>query len=395
MQQQVSSSPIWTKRFIFLFLTNMSVFFVFYSLVTTLPLYALDVLKQTEKEAALLLSAFLLSAILVRPFSGKLLDYFGKKRLLMISLVFYLLSTILYLVVKPLILLLVLRFFNGIWFSIITTAAGSLAADIVPANRKGAGLGYFTMSTNLSVVLGPFVGLIIIQYSSYNVLFYVLSTVVLLGGMIAMTIPTDDLSKPAAVNGLFTITFNDLLEKKALAVASMGALVAFSYASVLSFISTYAQHLGFMGLASWFYAVFAAAMLLTRPTTGKLYDQRGPQFVIIPGFIFFAIGILLLAFVRGPVLFLLAGVFVGIGYGALTTSFQSLAVQAVDHTRSGYATATYFTLFDLGITVGTYILGVVAVGSGYQGVYFIATALVIVNLVIYLMRFWKLRVVNG
>ena len=113
-----------------------------------------------------------------------------------------------------------------------------------------------------------------------------------------------------------------------------------------------------MQLASWFYAVFAAAMLVTRPTTGKLYDQQGPSYVIIPGFIFFGVGILLLAFVSGPMLFLIAGVFVGIGYGALTTSLQSLAVQSTEATRSAYATATYFTLFDLGITIGTYVLGV-------------------------------------
>ena len=98
-------------------------------------------------------------------------------------MIFYFVSTVLYLAIKPFMLLLVLRFFHGIWFSLITTALGSLAADVVPESRKGAGLGYFTMSSNLSVVIGPFIGLLMIQYSSYTMLFVVLSAVVLLGIM--------------------------------------------------------------------------------------------------------------------------------------------------------------------------------------------------------------------
>ncbi|WP_409369011.1 MFS transporter [Lysinibacillus sp. 38-6] len=388
--QQEGNTQIWTKRFISLFLTNISVFFVFYGLVTTLPLYAIGELHQTDKEAGLLLSGFLLSAIIVRPFSGKLLDVFGKKKLLVIAIVGYFLCTILYLFIHPFGLLLGLRFVQGIFFSIITTAAGSLAADIVPASRKGAGLGYFTMSTNLAVVIGPFIGLLLIQYSSYNVLFIVMSICVLAGGILAVTVNTDDLPKPEH-QGKLTFKFNDLFESKALPVAAIASLVAFSYASVLSFLSVYAQQKNLMAVASLFYAVFAAAMLITRPYTGKLYDTKGPQFVIIPGIISFAIGLILLANVSGPALFLTSAIFVGFGYGAVTTSLQALAVQSTAHTRSGYATATYFTMFDLGIALGSYILGMVAVQVGYASVYFTGAGVLGVVFIIYLLRLAKIK----
>ncbi|WP_312507113.1 MFS transporter [Lysinibacillus sp.] len=388
--QQEENTQIWTKRFISLFLTNISVFFVFYGLVTTLPLYAIGELHQTDKEAGLLLSGFLLSAIIVRPFSGKLLDVFGKKKLLVLSIVGYFICTVLYLFVHPFGLLLGLRFIQGIFFSIITTAAGSLAADIVPAKRKGAGLGYFTMSTNLAVVIGPFIGLLLIQYSTFNVLFIVMSICILAGGILALTVNTDDLPKPAH-EGKLTFKFNDLFERKALPVAAIASLVAFSYASVLSFLSVYAQQKDLMAVASLFYAVFAAAMLITRPFTGKLYDTKGPQFVIIPGIISFAIGLVMLAFVEGPVLFLCAAIFVGFGYGSVTTSLQALAVQSTAIQRSGYATATYFTMFDLGIALGSYILGMVAVQAGYASVYLSGACLLGVVFIIYLVRLAKIK----
>lgn len=388
--QQEENTQIWTKRFISLFLTNISVFFVFYGLVTTLPLYAIGKLHQTDKEAGLLLSGFLLSAIIVRPFSGKLLDVFGKKKLLVLSIVGYFICTVLYLFIHPFGLLLGLRFIQGIFFSIITTAAGSLAADIVPAKRKGAGLGYFTMSTNLAVVIGPFIGLLLIQYSTFNVLFIVMSICILAGGILALTVNTDDLPKPAH-EGKLTFKFDDLFERKALPVAAIASLVAFSYASVLSFLSVYAQQKDLMAVASLFYAVFAASMLITRPYTGKLYDTKGPQFVIIPGIISFAIGLVMLAFVEGPVLFLSAAIFVGFGYGAVTTSLQALAVQSTAIQRSGYATATYFTMFDLGIALGSYILGMVAVQAGYASVYLSGAGLLGVVFIIYLLRLAKMK----
>ena len=386
--QQEESTQIWTKRFISLFLINISVFFVFYGLVTTLPLYAIGVLHQTDKEAGLLLSSFLLSAIIVRPFSGKLLDVFGKKKLLVLSIAGYFVCTVLYLLIDPFGLLLGLRFIQGIFFSIITTAVSSLAADIVPKSRKGAGLGYFAMSTNLAVVIGPFVGLLLIQYSSFDVLFIVMSICVLAGGLLAISVNTDDLPQPER-QGKLTFTFGDLLERQALPVAAIASLVAFAYASVLSFLSVYAQQKDLMAVASFFYAVFAASMLITRPYTGKLYDTKGAQYVIIPGIISFAIGLVMLAFVSGPALFLGAAIFVGFGYGAVTTSLQALAVQSTAHNRSGYATATYFTMFDLGIALGSYVLGIVAVQAGYASVYLTGAGVLVVVFIVYLLRLAK------
>ncbi|MEK4424681.1 MFS transporter [Solibacillus sp. FSL K6-1523] len=388
--QQEESTQIWTTRFISLFLVNITVFFVFYGLVTTLPLYAIGVLHQTDKEAGLLISSFLLSAIIIRPFSGKLLDVFGKKKLLVLSLVGYFVCTVLYLFIDPFGLLLGLRFIQGIFFSIITTAVSSLAADIVPKNRKGTGLGYFAMSTNLAVVIGPFFGLLIIQYSSFDLLFIVMSICVLVGGLLATSIHTDDLPKPANKVRL-TFTISDLLERQALPVAAIASLVAFAYASVLSFLSVYAQQKDLIEVASFFYVVFAASMLITRPYTGKLYDTKGPQYVIIPGIITFAIGLVMLAFVSGPVWFLGSAIFIGFGYGAITTSLLALAMQSTAHNRSGYATATYFTMFDIGIALGSYILGIVAVNAGYSAVYLTGAGVVIVVFIVYLLRLAKIK----
>lgn len=373
----MSNKPrIWTKPFISLFTTNLAIFIVFYGLITTLPLYAKGTLSRTDEEAGLLLSVFLLSSIIVRPFSGKLLDWVGKRKMLWISLVFYIICTFLYFIIPAFGGLLVLRFIHGIWFSIVTTATGSIAADQVPEKRRGTGLGYFAMSTNLAVVVGPFIGLLIVQYFTFDSLFIVMSALIMIGGFVSLMTPADDVLLHRRVSS--KLTFGDLIERKAFPIALLGSLISFSYASILSYLSIYAQEKEMLGLASFFFVFFAGVMLLSRPFTGRIFDEKGPYALLFPGLIAFFIGLVLLATMQNGFTFMTAGVFVGLGYGALVPSLQAMAIQKTARERSGYATATFFTMFDLGIVLGSYFLGMVAMYHSYKAVYLVAASLILV-----------------
>lgn len=384
-----NKEPIWTKPFISLFSTNFSIFIIFYGLVTVLPLYATDVLERSDEDAGLLMTIFLISAIIMRPFTGKLLDLAGKRKMLWISLSLYLVCTVMYYFIEPFSILLILRFVQGIWFSIATTASGSLAADNIPPSRRGAGLGYFTMSTNLAVVVGPFIALTIVQYFSYDIFFIAMSILLLIGALTALSIPPEKQVTIPSVK--VKMTLNDLFEKKSLPIALIGSLIAFSYASILSYLSIYSQQKDLLYLTSSFFAVFAIVMLVSRPFTGRIFDEKGPRYIIIPGLVFFMFGLILLAYMDSPFTFLLSGAFIGLGYGAIVPSFQTLAIQSTTHERSGYATATFFTLFDSGIAIGSFILGIVASKLGYQGLYLLSSGMVALTLIVFLMRIKQLR----
>ncbi|MBD1378969.1 MFS transporter [Metabacillus arenae] len=373
-------SPIWTKSFITIFISNFFIFLIFYGLLTTLPIYVVEDLQRTDKEGGLIVTAFLLSAIVVRPFSGRLLETYGKKKMLMFSLTLFLLSTFLYMLVKPYFLLLALRFFQGIWFSIATTATGAIAADLVPVKRRGEGLGYFVMSNNFAVVCGPFIALFLLQSMSFDWLFLVLGILMTIGAVFTLSIKVNETPSPLSKR---KISLDDLFETKAIPIALIGCLIAFSYSSVLSFISIYAKSLGLIEAASFFFVIFAVVMLVSRPFSGRLFDTRGPNFVMYPAFISFALGLFTLSIVESSISLLLAGAFIGLGYGTLVPSFQTIAVQSADHKRSAHATATFFTFFDSGIAAGSFVLGIIASLYGYSYLYLFASILVLLVLVIY------------
>lgn len=363
----------------------MSVFFVFYGLVNVLPIYVTSELKRGSEDAGLLLTIFLLSAIVARPFIGKILDVVGKRKMLVMSMVGYFVTTILYVFIKPFLLLLVLRFIQGIFFSVLTTANNAIAADTVPMEKRGRGLGYFAMSQNLAIVLGPFVALLLIQYVSFDALFWVMSAILLIGSTLVLTLRITEHEFPE-VKPKLTFKMSDLIEKGAVPFALIGLFVAFSYSGVLSFLAVYAQEKGVLAVASFFYVVFAAAMLLSRPFTGRMFDTKGPNSIIMPGFILFAIGLLFMAWMPNAFVFLLAGALIGLGYGALVPSFQTLSVQKSPARRTSYATATFFTFFDIGIALGSFILGSVAAHKGYAMIYLVAGVVILIVGIFYILN---------
>ncbi|WP_026563007.1 MFS transporter [Bacillus sp. J37] len=368
---QTEKQPIWTKGFISIFLSNFFIFLAFYGLLTSLPIYVVNDLGRSSVDGGLIVTIFLLSAIFVRPFSGKLLQDFGKKRMLMISMILFTVCSFMYLWIDNYAFLLILRFVHGIWFSIATTATGSIAADMVPVKRRGEGLGYFVMSTNFAVVCGPFLALTLLQFTSFTTLFFVLAFLITVGVLFTAFSKVYEVTRTAPVEKK-RLQVQDLLDGKALPIALVGSLVAFAYSSVLSFISMYANELELLDAASYFFVVFAVVMIASRPFSGRLFDTKGPNIVIYPAIAFFIVGLLLLSISHNTFMFLLAGAFIGLGYGTIVPCFQTLAVQSTEHHRSAHATATFFTLFDSGIAAGSFVLGIVAAQLGYQTLYLLA-----------------------
>jgi len=161
--------PIWTKSFINISISTFFIFAVFYALLTLVPIYVMDAegLNGTAAEGGIAVSIFLVSAIIMRFFAGLILEKFGKRKILILGVFMFALSAVLYMFINDLTPLLLLRFFHGIWFSLVTTVAGAIAADLVPPERRGEGLGYYGIAMNLGIVAGPFLALTLQSYVAY------------------------------------------------------------------------------------------------------------------------------------------------------------------------------------------------------------------------------------
>ncbi|NSL50852.1 MFS transporter [Calidifontibacillus erzurumensis] len=377
-----TNERIWSKSFILLFISNFLLFLTYYGLITALPIYVLDELKGNEAQAGLVVTILLASAIIVRPFSGKVLEVFGRKKTLLISLAFFMIATFMYFWTNNYFALIALRFFHGIWFSIITTATGSIAADIVPVKRRGEGVGYFTMSMNLAVIIGPFTALTLLQIANFQTIFLLFGIL-----MVVAILITSGVNVPKIEINLASVKkklgFDDLFEKRSIPISLMGGLVAFAYSSILSFISIFAHSIGLLESASYFFLFYAASMILARPFVGRLFDTKGPEIVVYPTLLLFSLGLFTLTITNSAWLLLLSAILIGIGYGSLIPCLQTLAIQFAGKNRSGHATATFFTFFDTGVALGAYILGIIASQFSFQTLYFVTGVSVALIMVLY------------
>ncbi|WP_338448768.1 MFS transporter [Niallia oryzisoli] len=381
---------IWTGQFYVALINNFLLFIVYYALLTILPVYILGELNGTKGQVGLAMTIFMLSAIIVRPFAGKIIEIFGKQKTLLISEFVFCLSAVLYIFVDSLSFLLILRLFHGIWFSIVTTVLVAIANDIIPESRKGEGLGYFAMSMNLAVVFGPLIAFTALQWFSYQLLFTGLAVIVVIGYLFAFSLKVSEYKPKSSTVRNNRPSWHDFFETKSFPIAVVGFLTAFAYASIMSFISVYVETRGLLQYASLFFIVFAAAMIMVRPMTGRLYDTKGPHAVIYPSFLFFAAGLFLLSSIHSVTTLIISGVLIGVGYGSIVPCFQALAIQSAPKHRSGHATSTFFTLFDSGMALGAFVLGGVSAQSGYSALYILCGVIIIFTIPAY----WRLTSAN-
>lgn len=379
----VNPEALWNKPFILCLLNNLFLFIFYFAQTTILPIYILNELGGSLAQAGLAMTLFMVSAIAVRPFSGLIIEKLGTKKTLYISETLFCLFSLTYVLADNLSVLMIIRFLHGIWFSVLTTVTVPIANEFIPSKRKGEGMGYFLMSVNLGIVLGPLIGLTFIQSMSYTAVAAILAAFVVLGFIFCFLIPLPNHQKPESAAQKRSLSVHDFIEFKALPVALMAMLISFCYASIMSFIATFAESKHMLAYASMFFVVFAISMMSLRPITGKIYDRKGPNAVVYPALFLFAVGLAVLAFIDSVAGFMFAAVLIGMGFGSAQPCLQTISIQRSPKNRIGYATSTYFTFYDLGIAIGSIVLGMLITHTSYTAAYLLCAVLVLISLIYY------------
>ena len=387
-ENETSGEKLWTAEFIGLSATNFFHFMAQYVLIVGLPICIMNEMKGGELEAGLAMTFFQIGTVACRPFAGRLIDRLHKGRLLFGATLAFFILMLAFCFAHTEEELYALRLLHGVEFAVGTTAAATLAALVLPASKKGTGIGYFALSTNLAMVAGPLVGLLHVHSFGTIAMFVFLTLSALFTLWIAnrrklpqkIVLP----AKKEAGKSRFA-----LVERQALPASLLGGLVFFAYGGLLTFIPLYARSLGLEESVSAFFAVFALVILATRPFIGGIFDKKGADYTVYPGFLLFFVGFLCFAAARTPVAFFFAAAVLGAGFGALSPAFQTLAVASVAPERAGLATATYFWSLDISVGFAAATLGLFAANFGYATLYGILCPAVIVIALLAYMRLSK------
>ncbi|AHF07094.1 MFS transporter [Desulfitobacterium metallireducens] len=374
-KEKGTDEKLWSRSFVLLIFLNFIMFMGFQILMPVLPVYA-RALGGNEATAGLVVGIFTISAVVVRPFIGKALDVFGRKKIFLMGFFFFCLFSLSYIAASTVLMLLSLRFFHGFGWGTTSTTANTVASDIIPRSRLGEGMGYFGLTSTLAMAIAPALGLFMIQHSRFGFegvfTFSGIAFLIALGLSLGIRYPAlqPQLGKSA------------LFEKSAFRSATIVSLLTMPYGSVVTFIALYAQQRGITNVGL-FFTVYAFVLMISRPLFGRLSDQKGFGIAIVPGLFGVMLALFLLSQAKTLLFFLFAGAVYGLSFGAAMPALQAMSVQKVLPHRRGAASATYSTGFDLGIGLGSILLGTVAQVSGYSSMYLWAILPVMLALFIF------------
>lgn len=393
----LNTNKLWSADFIKICLSSFFLFFSFYTLATALSVYVTDGLGGSGTQAGLSMTVFVIASVLLRPFAGQLMSKYGERKIVILSLLLFLLFSVSYLGVFGYAMLLLVRFFHGGTFAIATTSTNTTAIGIIPEHRKGEGISYFSLFMSLAMVIGPFAGLTITTHGGFTAMFILCA----LCSLIAFVLGASTKRQKAALRSASAknnstdtmpkakLHWRDLAERKAIPIALSGFVVAFAYSGLVTFMSVYTQEQALDQYASYFFVCFGIMIVLPRPIIGKLLDRVGEHVIVYPSIAIFTVGMLMLSQASSPASLLVSGGVIGLGYGALLPCFQTIAVLAAPVHRRGLATATFYLLFDLGYGIGSYSLGALASGYGYRVMYMLCAVIIAASSVIYFMLHHK------
>ncbi|MFB5283844.1 MFS transporter [Peribacillus sp. Hz7] len=380
VKEHVSSKEkIWTRDFILICLANFFVFLGFQMTLPTIPLFV-ESLGGNDRLIGVVVGIFTFSALLIRPFAGQLLETKGRRFVFLAGLTIFILTIGVFGFTTSLILLFAIRVIQGIGWGYSTTASGTIATDLIPAKRRGEGMGYYGLSGNVALAIGPSLGLILVNMISFKELFLICGLLGVIAWISASTIRYKK-AEPIAI-ATKTTKWN-LYEKSALQPSILIFFISVTFGGISTFLPLYADQRGVTGI-QWYFFIFAAALMTTRIFAGQLYDKHGHKAIYIPSTILISIAMLLLAWMPNNTVLYIAAICYGLGFGALQPALQAWSVERAAANRKGMANATYFSFFDLGIGFGAILFGQIGYFLDYRSIYITAALSVLLSIVIYI-----------
>lgn len=383
--QNKKSSPedkLWTKDFLIITLVNFLLFCGFQFFPSSLPLYVKD-LGASDMVLGWITGITTIAAILIRPFSGVIVDRFGRKGIFLFSLLI-MIGVSFSLAFFPVVgIILLIRFVHGIGWGLATTATSTIASDVIPRKRFGEGMGYFSLSASLAMAIAPGIGISLFHSMGMTSISY-LATGVLVGAFVlALFVQSKPLAQPPDEDKKRHRLHEGIFEKNAIFPAIIVAFVTASYGSVVTFVAIFAEAQGVEGIGL-FFTVYAVVLLIARPILGRIVDQRGARSVVLPGVIALALALALLSFADSLVFFLACAAILGFGFGASQSGLQTMAIGRAPAHRRGAANATFFIGFDVGLGIGSITSGLMVGLTGYAGMYLLYALLPLIAAAIFI-----------
>lgn len=368
-----------TRDFVLIWLANFFIFLGFQMTLPTIPIFIKE-LGGSDQYIGIIVGIFTFSALLFRPYAGHALETRGRGLIYLFGLSLFILSVGSFGFVTGIGFLIIMRIVQGIGWGFSTTASSTIATDLIPTKRRGEGMGYYGLSSNIALATGPALGLALVGKVSFTTFFLIAAGFGLIAFLLSLNIRFKKVDESPDKTSVVRF---DVFEKTAVNPSIVLFFITLTFGGIASFLPLFAAERGVSGI-EWYFVFYAIFVMVSRIFSGRLYDKKGDIYVIPPGVIFIFIAMLLLSWLPNTLVLIVAACLYGLGFGMVQPALQAWAVNAAPRNRKGMANATFFSSFDLGVGVGAILFGQLAFMYNYSIIYLVSAVSVVFALGFYL-----------
>lgn len=386
-------TKIWNRKFVLLFITNLLVLAAFYASIPIIPVYCQEI-GITGSGVGIVLTAMSVATILFRPVAGYLLDNFNRYYVYLIFLALFALSFPAFILFPVFGILIIIRLYMGAVYSVCGSATMTLAGDVLPPRKITEGISRFAFTISIGMAVGPYVGIQVQNHlsskASFLTVFGITVVAFICVSCCRMHYPKIERKKFSVKDSIYKPAFPFMFNMMFLMVP---------YGAVIAYSSILAQEKNLTSFLPYFYIFLVIGMLLSKLSTQKAIDAGKHRILVCASLVILVVTMISYVKLDTGVHLLVAGFFFGIGYGILQPLFQSFVTGTTPVQNRGVANATYMLSYDVGIGLGSLLMGFMQESIGLSVGFALTAIAYVVGAVIYIVYvdgyYRRLRGENG
>ncbi len=399
METKETKERLWNSNYTKIWIANFMLYFSFMLLMPLFPLYLRDTFGASKEVIGVVLSGYTIAALVIRPFSGYMVDCLPRKVVLMVFNFLFVAFFAGYLAASSLTLFAIFRTLHGIPFGATTVAGTTVAVDVLYPSRRAEGLGYYGLSNNIATAISPTVALFLLHlFHSYNLLFALSLIISFIGLAIDYTIKIEPEEKQtSSATGTPSAVYGGQLSQRRIIVLlgklflfkgwSLGLCMLFfslSYGVISTYVAIFAaEELHMKGGAGIFFLLLASGLALSRLTGAKGLRQGHIVHNASEGMLISLFGYFLFALIHHPITLYASALIIGLGNGHMYPAFQNMFINLATTRQRGTANSTLLTSWDLGSGIGVLLGGVIAGMVNYHASFWMMWVSNLMGVIIY------------
>ncbi len=371
--EEITKERLWNRNYVKVWSANFMLFLSFMLLTPLLPLYLKEEFGAGEAAIGAVLSGYTITTLLIRPFSGYFVDNWPRKTVLLISYGAFALFFGGYVLAGSLLAFTIVRTLHGFPFGAATVANSTVAIDVLPSSRRTEGIGFYGLSNNIAMAIGPTIALFIYAaWSNFDFLF-VLSLVIACGGWWINS--TLRLKPKPTVAERPHMSLDRFILVSGWSEGLTMVCFACSYGVISTYVAIYGkEELGITSGTGVFFMLLAAGLIMSRLTGSVSLRKGNIARNASVGIAVSLFGYLLFAGVHTLVGYYGAALVIGLGNGHMYPAFQNMFINLATHDRRGTANSTLLVSWDVGMGLGVLAGGAIAEIAGFHAAFWTAWA---------------------